>query len=184
MRVTLVHCDYDIPELLKDLAMPGMPLGLGYVAAVAERDGHKVTVIDAYAEGLKRERAIERILASQPDVLGLSCVTASVNYGMDIARAVRAQVPKIVFGGIHATFSPATFMDIADVVFRGESEESFPEYLSGKSLKDIGGVTYKDKQTGLTIHNPLRPLIGDLDSLPRPARHLFNLELPRYRLFR
>jgi hypothetical protein len=144
MRVTLIHCDYDIPEMLKDLAMPGMPLGLGYVAAVAERDGHKVTVIDAYAEGLNREKAINRILASQPDLLGLSCVTASVYYAMDIVKAVRDRIPKIVFGGIHATFVPATFMDDADVVFRGESEESFPEYLSGKSLKDIGGISYID----------------------------------------
>ncbi|HEY7913053.1 MAG TPA: radical SAM protein [Blastocatellia bacterium] len=184
MRVTLVHCDYDIPELLKDLAMPGMPLGLGYVAAVAERDGHKVTVIDAYAEGLKREQTIDRVLASQPDVLGLSCVTASVYYGMDVAKAVRDRVPKIVFGGIHATFSPTTFTDLADVIFRGEAEESFPEYLAGKSFNEIGGISYKDKETGRLRHNPLRPLISDLDSLPIPARHLFNLKLPRYRLFR
>jgi anaerobic magnesium-protoporphyrin IX monomethyl ester cyclase len=184
MRVTLIHCDYDIPELLKDLAMPGLPLGVGYVAAVAEREGHKVTVIDAYGEGLNRERSVDRILESQPDVLGLSCVTASVYYGMDVARMVRDRVPKIVFGGIHATFSPGTFIDSADVVFRGESEESFPEYLAGKPLGDIGGISYKDKDTGKTRHNPLRPLISDLDSLPWPARHLFKLTSPRYRLFR
>lgn len=184
MRVTLVHCDYDIPEMLKDLAMPGIPLGLAYVAAVAERDGHNVTVIDAYAESLPREKAVQRILASQPDVLGISCVTASIYYGLDIAHAVRDQIPQIVFGGIHATFSPDTFMDVADVVFRGEAEESFLEFLSGKSWNEIGGISYKDKGSGEARHNLLRPQIVNLDKLPLPARHLFNFESPRYKLFR
>jgi radical SAM superfamily enzyme YgiQ (UPF0313 family) len=170
--------------MLEDLAMPGMPLGLGYVAAVAERDGHKVTVIDAYAENLKREEVIERIMARQPDVLGISCVTASVYYGLDIARAIRDQVSQLVFGGIHATFAPDTFMDVADVVFRGEAEESFPEFLSGKCWNDIGGISYKDKKTGEVRHNILRPLLSDLDALPWPARHLFSFDSSRYKLFR
>lgn len=184
MRVTLVHCDYDIPERLKDLALPGIPLGLAYVAAVAERDGHKVTVIDGYAENTKRQEMIERVLASKPDVVGISCVTASVYYGMDIARAVRPFVSKLVFGGIHATFSPETFTDIADVVFKGESEESFPEYLSGKPLSEIGGISFLDRRVGAVRHNCPRPLIHDLDSLPLPARHLFDFGARRYKLFR
>lgn len=184
MRITLVHCDYDIPERLKDLAMPGIPLGLAYVAAVAERDGHEVTVIDAYAEGTKREQVIERVLASRPEVLGISCVTAAVAFGLDVARAVRSSVPKIVFGGIHATFSPETFTDMVDVVFKGESEESFPEYLSGKPLSEIGGISYYDKRVDAVRHNNIRPLIADLDSLPMPARHLFDFGARRYKLFR
>jgi radical SAM superfamily enzyme YgiQ (UPF0313 family) len=184
MHITLVHCDYDMPEMLKDLAMPGMPLGIGYVASVAERDGHQVTVIDAYAESLKREQVVERILAAQPDLLGISCVTASVYYGLDIAKAVRDRVPQIVFGGIHATFSPDTFIDVADAVFRGEAEESFPEFLGGKEWSQIGGLSYKDPQTGKVQHNMIRPLIADLDKLPLPARHLFDFGSRRYKLFR
>ena len=109
MRITLVHCDYDIPERLKDLALPGIPLGLAYVAAVAERDGHKVTVIDAYAESTKREQVIERVLASSPDVLGISCVTASVAFALDVVRGVRSSVPQIVIGGIHADVLAGNF---------------------------------------------------------------------------
>jgi radical SAM superfamily enzyme YgiQ (UPF0313 family) len=184
MQVTLVHCDYDIPEMLKDLAMPGIPMGLAYIAAVAERDGHKVTVIDAYAESLKSEEVAQRILASQPDVLGISCVTASVYFGLDVARAVRQQVPRIVFGGIHATFCPESFTEVADVVFRGEAEESFAEFLGGKNWAEIGGISYKEEETGEWRHNPLRPLISDLDQLPLPARHLFPTDHPRYKLFR
>ena len=184
MRVTLVHCDYDIPERLKDLAMPGIPLGLAYVAAVAERDGHQVTVIDAYADSSTREQTVERVRASKPDVLGIACVTASVYYALDVARALRADVPKIVFGGIHATFSPETFTDVADAVFRGEAEESFPEFLSGKPLGEIGGVSFMDKRVGAVRHNAIRPLIADLDQLPVPARHLFDFGSRRYKLFR
>lgn len=184
MKVTLVHCDYDIPERLKDLAMPGIPLGLAYVAAVAERAGHEVTVIDAYADSCSVPKTIERVLASQPDVLGIACVTASVYFALDVARAVRSRVPKIVFGGIHATFSPDTFKDVADAVFRGESEESFPEYLAGKPLSEIGGVSYTDKRVDAFRHNNIRPLIANLDSLPLPARHLFDFGSRRYKLFR
>ena len=184
MKVTLVHCDYDIPERLKDLAMPGIPLGLAYVAAVAERDGHDVTVIDAYADSSSVERTIQRVLASKPDVLGIACVTASVYFALDVARAVRAEVPKIVFGGIHATFSPDTFKEVADAVFRGEAEESFPEYLGGKPLSEIGGISYTDERIGAFRHNTIRPLIANLDSLPLPARHLFDFGSRRYKLFR
>lgn len=184
MRVTLVHCDYDIPEMLKDLAMPGIPLGLAYLAAMAERDGHKVTVIDAYADSLSREKCAEVILASAPDVVGFSCVTASVYYGKDVAQTVREHVPLVIFGGIHATFSPDTFLDIADVVFRGEAEYSFTEFLGSKPWDEIGGISYKDRETGEVRHNLMRTQIADLDALPLPARHHFNLSAPRYKLFR
>lgn len=182
MKITLIHSDYDIPEHLKDLAMPGLPLGVGYIAACLERDGHEVVVVDAHAEGLSREKTIDRIRTAKPDITGISCVTSGVNFARDVAKGIRPFSGQIVMGGIHPTFCPESVLDVCDVVVRGEGEETFPELISSSDLKEVKGISYQEN--GGIVHNPSRPLIEDLNTIPWPARHLFKLELPRYKLFR
>src|SRR5438552_17724025 len=55
-----------------------------------------------------------------------------------------------------------------DFVVRGECEETFRELVQGAPIEAIRGLSYKHKDK--VRHNPDRPLIADLDSIPLPDR--------------
>ena len=56
MRVLLIQPPYDLCDDDERQAMP--PLGLAYIAAVLERDGHEVRIIDCVAEDFQRLTAL------------------------------------------------------------------------------------------------------------------------------
>lgn len=182
MRVTLVNPDYPIPENLKYLGMPGIPLGLAYLASMLLGAGHQVAVVDGFGELLTIPQTIERVQETQPEVVGISCVTANVNWGIEIARALRSQA-QVFMGGVEPSNNPKWVVDACDVVVRGEGEYTILELLSGKDWRDIRGITYRDPQTGQIVQTPPRSMIEDLDALPLPARRLFPLDSKRYRMF-
>ena len=182
MRVTLVNPDYPIPENLKYLGMPGIPLGLGYIASMLLEAGHQVSVVDGFGELLSVPETIERVRETDPEVVGISCVTANVDWGKEIARALRPQA-RVFIGGVEPSIHPLWVVDECDVVVQGEGEHTVLELLSGKDWSDILGITYRDPQTGQIVQTPPRPQIEDLDALPLPARDLFPLHSKRYRMF-
>ena len=51
------------------------PLSLAYVAAIAERAGHRVQIIDSVAERLSLEATMKRISDYSPDILGFTMTT-------------------------------------------------------------------------------------------------------------
>jgi len=106
---------------------------------------------------------------------------------------IKENFPKIIviFGGPLATIRPALLLEEgrADIVVRYEGEYTMEElmdyyYHDKGSLEDIKGITYRD---GNEIkHNPDRPFIEDLDTLPLPDRDLlyepiktFDIQFPR-----
>ena len=48
------------------------PLNLAYLAAIAEKNGHVVQLIDGEAEGLTSSEIIDRIKEFSPDLIGLT----------------------------------------------------------------------------------------------------------------
>jgi anaerobic magnesium-protoporphyrin IX monomethyl ester cyclase len=93
----------------------------------------------------------------------------------------RARYDLILVGGVHANFYPQqSLTDFrADVVFRGESEESLREVLdrAAHGSRDFTGITgtwWADTH-GLHREAP-RPPAADIDRLAMPARHLLPLD--------
>ena len=169
------------------------PLGLGYLAAVMEADGHEVAIIDLGLDpNAPLERGVERVVAFGPNLVGFTAMTnnyRSVEETVDLLRR-RLQVP-VVVGGPHATLFPEIILShpgIAYVVC-GEGEETLRELTrtildagpnpSRDRLQSVRGLAFK--VNGRAVVNTPRPLIQDLDALPVPARHLFELE--RYPLY-
>lgn len=154
-------------------------LGLGYVAAVLEKDGHKVRFLDCTAEKIS-VKAIESILKSYdaPDFVGLTATTPLVNNARAIAAICKRLYPgvKVVLGGIHPSFMPDEVLgdENVDFVVRHEGEITMKELVAGKNPREIPGLSYKSR--GKIIHNPERPLIKNLDELPPPAYHLMPMK--------
>jgi radical SAM superfamily enzyme YgiQ (UPF0313 family) len=124
-------------------------------------------------------KEIEDVISKQsPDVVGISSMSTQYGPALNIAKIVKgldSDIP-VVFGGVHPTVLPEETIrnkDV-DIVVRSEGEYTFLDFVekveSGESLRDIPGITYKEKDK--IIHNPERPLIRNLDELPFPARHL------------
>lgn len=157
------------------------PLGLCYIAAIAEESGWEVRIIDAELEGLSYDDILARISAFQPDLIGLTATTPFFHSVVQITRVIkeRFSIP-IAVGGPHASLmKEGAFIDLFDYLFVGESENILPEFFSrfesGKSLDGLKGVMYRDAQ-GKVCFNGEAPRVQDLDEIPWPARHLIPLD--------
>ncbi|MEM1977003.1 MAG: radical SAM protein [Nitrososphaerota archaeon] len=164
------------------LGASGPPLGLAYLAAVAEEQGWKVRIIDGLTEGLSMQDIAGIIRSLQPEVAGITATTPAIYDAYEIARMVKEHSPNslVLLGGPHATFMAHEVLEecpYIDVVVRGEAEETLKEILErierGGDLSEVAGITYR---AGDRIkENPPRGLIDDLDSLPIPAYNLLPM---------
>lgn len=160
-------------------------LGLAYIAAVLERDGFEVEVIDAAAEDLGFDAIIERVRAFSPAVIGAGGQTPVSGRSLTIfARAKEEVSPDIVTvaGGPHFSFAESEALAECpqlDVVVRGEGEETMRRLCrriaAGEPLDDLRGITWRNDQ-GEAVRNLDRLPIPDIDSLPFPAWHLFPVD--------
>ncbi|HOZ46432.1 MAG TPA: radical SAM protein [Candidatus Hydrogenedentes bacterium] len=161
------------------------PLGVGYLAASLEPRGHTVTLIDAIALALNQDEAVDRILSARPDVIGISCVTKMAENAYAVIAALKARAPDIpvVFGGAHATSFVERVLDECpgiDFLVPGEGEITLADLVDrlaeGRDWGDLPGLVYREG--GGQVHcTPVPEPVRDLDTLPNPARHIYQSEL-------
>jgi radical SAM superfamily enzyme YgiQ (UPF0313 family) len=180
MRVTLCY-----PALL-----PGrkpkyglQPLGVLYIASVLREDGHDASVLDADVDGLTIEETVERILASRPDLVGLSLMTPQLMPALAVAAALKARRPAlpIVLGGAHIDSTEEDVFQMADcfdAAIYNEGEMPLKEICA--RMRDLGIANAADLRPALEgidnaiyrgadgriVKNPERPFLRDLDQLP------------------
>ncbi|MCL4460038.1 MAG: B12-binding domain-containing radical SAM protein [Chloroflexi bacterium] len=156
-------------------------LGLGYVAASLRQAGFAVEILDAYVKRLSCNALGPLLKQKNPDVVGVTFTTETRFEGFETIRTAKRSLPgaTIIAGGPHVTAAAEdTLLHIPelDIIVRGEAEETIVELARtlqyGMRLETIHGISYR--QDGQIRHNPNRPWIKDLDSLPFPARDLFD----------
>ena len=178
-----------------------MPIGHGYVAAVAAMDGHTVDVLDLNAErrgpvkGSTADyvrqveaRVVEKLTADRPDVIGLGGIITQYSWLRRIAalcKRVHPDVPILLGGGIASSMPEFMVRRLpADVVVQEEGEITFSEVLHRlerrASLEGVAGAAYRHQiRPGDwdVRNNGLRPSIQSrdrgLDALPWPLRALW-----------
>ncbi len=161
----------------------GIPIGLVYIAPIAQRRGHHVEILD-----LALEREAEALLQAKLqerhwDLAGFSCMTAEFEGAEIAARQVKAFDPGIrtIFGGQHPTIVTDEVLakDYCDYVCMGEGEETFSQLLetleAGGDSSAVTGLAYKD-ETGALVKNPPQAPIWEVDEIPLPAYELLDLE--------
>jgi len=157
-----------------------IPLGLCYLAAIAQKEGYDAKTIDLARDSFNK---VEKILKKEkPDFIGLSCWTDTRISTIEVAKLAKKINPnvKIIIGGSHATFFPEHMFKLAptDVVVLGEGEETLKEllnaYTNKKSFEKIKGIAYK--QNNKIIKTTARPLITNLDDIPFPIYNGLNLK--------
>lgn len=173
-----------IGPVIRNLYFNSPPLGLAYLAAVLEREGIPVRLLDAAVEGLRPEETVALIRGWEPDIVGITSTTNFFCNALDLAQSLKVAWPsvRILIGGPHVTSNARQVLahSCFDVGVVGEAEITLVELLRTLAdlgrLEDVPGLVFR--RNGRVIETGRRPLIQDLDALPMPARHL--LPLSRY----
>jgi len=164
------------------------PLGLAYLAAVSEGQGHEVRAYDGDVEDLALELVVDEF---DPQMVGITANTTQITAAWRDAALVKSiGDAAVVLGGPHPTTLPEESASKAfvDAVIRSEGEATWLELLEqldsgeeGPAISrispSIAGITYRASD-GKMISTPDRPPIPvqALNELARPAWHLFKLE--------
>jgi len=174
------------------------PLGIAYLAAVLEKQGYEVSLLDCIVEGydnseiydenihlgLKWDEIEKRVRIFAPDVVGISCLFSlmfpEALKVAEIVKDIETNI-RVVMGGAHPSSVPFQALDDKNVDFIviGEGEITILELM--RSIEQgnfeyagIDGLGYK--KDGIPRLNPKTKFIDDLDKIPFPARHLLPME--------
>ena len=167
------------------------PFFLGYTAAVLERDGFEVKVIDGVPLNLTQAEFIDRAIAVQPALILFEPATPAINAVSAVSKELAERTgAQIIFAGSHVTSLPKKTLEDyphVDFVMVGEYELAVLELA--RSLRDHRplagqrGLAWRGR-AGEICGGERAPEIDPVDQLPPPARHLFpayfNTDLSRY----
>ncbi len=152
------------------------PMGLAIIAAVLEKEGYPVTVVDAHALKLK---PADLPLVAGANAVGLTAMTPTIGAAIEIAQQLKRYHPRltIILGGAHATLLPEETLSSCpevDIIVRGEGERTIVELLQAlenkQPLENVSGISYR--RNGAVVNNGARLDNTDLDRLPFLAYHL------------
>lgn len=183
MRILIIN--YDNESLVQ-----WFPQGNAYIAATLLKYGHEVEIyaqdVHHYPESHLKQKLDNEVY----DVVGLSFIGGYYEYrkALKISEVINSSKnrPFFIIGGFGPSPAPHYFLKKtqADAIVRGEGENTIIDLLNHleekKDLKDVLGIAYRVGDE--TFVNPSRPLIEDIDSIPMPAYHLFDMN--HYRLLR
>lgn len=163
----------------------------GYAAAVLEKAGHRVEIVEGYLDNLSYENIKDRISAEKPDLLGVHMVyhwrTDTELFSL-LERVKQEKLTRYITAyGYYPTFNFEDILrgcDAIDSVIMGEPELLFVELadaLDGPGHPpEISGTARRDEGGNITMTRS-KP-IDDLDSLPFPVRTEASFRLPEVNL--
>lgn len=177
MKVLLVNPNYlNVYKYVSDEAtMVQPPLGLAYIAAILRKNNIDVKILDLAALNLSNQQAKKIIEKSNPDIIGITAATNTIEEAYDLINKLEIN-SKIVVGGPHTSILPErTLKECSrlDITVKGEGEYVMLEIAQNKSLSKIKGISYR-KNKKIITNKPRQP-IENLDELPFPARDLLPL---------
>ncbi|XXX78788.1 radical SAM protein [Sorangium sp. So ce134] len=161
-------------------------LGLAYVASALRAAGHEVALLDGKLDGLSVDAIVERIAATSPGLVGITCMTVEYAQAAAIAERIKARAPApIVVGGAHVNAVGAQALEECrafDFACIDEGEHLACELAAavgeGRPLDSIAGLAFR-RGAGI-VENRRRDYPPDYDALPFPAWDLFRVgdEIP------
>jgi radical SAM superfamily enzyme YgiQ (UPF0313 family) len=150
MKVALINPGVDA-SLMKE------NLGLAYLAACLEAEGHQTRIVDEVV-GQQVDDALDEF---RPDVIGITFMTMHALRAYALADRIRQDRGlTLIAGGAHPTALPEEALNHFDCVVRGESELTLPRVLAGGRIEGV-----------VEAECP-----ADLDALPLPKRDQLDLD--------
>lgn len=192
MRVLLLNPPYEKDKIfrksMKELGAVLPPLGLAYIAAVLEKDGHSVKIIDGPAlatiKGYNFFDLEKDICEFCPEIVGLSGLASQREYILKTVQTIKKVATKsvLILGGPLITATPDALLEFPEISYGvyGEADLTFSLLLKKlqkkKTLENTEGVIWREGKN-VTY---LKPKVNkELDQLPFPARHLLPMDIYR-----
>jgi anaerobic magnesium-protoporphyrin IX monomethyl ester cyclase len=162
---------------------PGFPVGVALIAAYLELKGIPVQILDLAMRKDWKEALRKNLESRFCAIVGVSLQIVQYDEALQIARFVKQISPstKIVFGGSFPSSAPQECIrnPEVDIVCCAEGEITMLHVVraleNGHSLDNVEGIVFK-KKDGQVVQTPPRAFIEDLDQMPLPAYHLFEME--------
>jgi len=181
-----------VPEIRLDSAPTCIPFWAGILAAIVEKKGGQVGILDLNALRMNHGGKLvpdkiisEEINSEKWDLVGIGGLTSTYSRIKHLSKIVRKYSPESVFvgGGGWSSYNPIEILELLpelDMICIGEGEETFSELYdeinNGRNdFEKINGLCLRD-QNNFKFTEP-RALISDLDSIPYPAYDLLELDI-------
>ncbi len=176
----------DMPTLrdeicFQDVIYTPFPIRLAQLAGVIRHQfkKHKLTVIDANAEGLSIEELKDRLPAA--DLLIIQSAAGIIREDYRVCTAMKEKHPKalaLMIETVVAPYFPERFLndfpDI-DIVIQGQPEQLIPDVITSlDDLSAVKGIAYRTPK-GIQLNEPAEISI-DLENMPFMAYDMFDME--------
>jgi radical SAM superfamily enzyme YgiQ (UPF0313 family) len=188
MKVLLINPLIQKAQWENDITSKWPPLGIAYIAAVLEKNGHQVKILERRLlagvkprtkEHLKKvdNLTIKQIKEFEPEIVGITASTPLIMDAYWTAKLVKGIDSSIivVIGGAHPTAEPIFCLEQCseiDIVCRGEGELTMLDLANKLPLDKIDGITFR--KNGQIVSTSNRQVWENLDEIPYPAYHLLD----------
>jgi len=147
-----------------------------------EKEGIETKVIDAVAEEYDSGKFVSVVSKEKPDICFIETSPPTINEDLRNAKLLKESVNgEIFFFGPHVTTFHWQIMEenhFLTGIIRGEFEYTIRDIALQRPYQEILGLIFRKKiSPDEIIANKDRPLIENLDDLPFPAWHQFDLSI-------
>lgn len=175
-------------RIITEIIRASFPFSLGHLAGYLLHNGNfPVQIIDEQITPLS-DADIEALISGMegPKIIGITTLTATCSRAYELSDRIK-QIDAnatVILGGVHVSVMPEEGLGRkgVDIVVRGEGEITLSEIVKcifdGTDYYGVQGISFK--RNGSFVHNPDRPLIKDLNTLPLFPYHLFEKDFERY----
>ncbi len=171
-----------------------MNLGILKIAAVLEKAGYPVEVLDFSGIENYEEAVKDHCRTTEARIFGITSTTPQMPAAYKVAQAIRRELPmaRIILGGPHATLVQTAYAreakekidgraakamrsleEVFDIIVSGDGEEAIFEALRDNPPKLVDA---NSRTSPLFLNNQ------KLEDLPFPARHLIDVESYHYHI--
>ena len=161
-----------------------LPQSLPCLAAVLKKDGINVKVIDCSPVKMGWQSLRNLLKEQKPDVVGVGdSESLYAHEAVRVLHIAKEAIPGVItiVGGAHFSnlVEDSLLNYPIDFIVKGEGENTLLELIKElkqprPNFKKIKGIAYKESDR--ILHNPPRPLIENLDTLPLPAYELMPMQ--------
>jgi len=158
------------------------PNDLIIMAAIFDRAGHKVLVLDAPGEEVSPDKFRRRIKVFNPRLLLVSTTLPTMEEDLALAARLKQEIPGlrvVAKGGPFFVAAEETLKHypVLDAVIRHEYDFVCRDLARGLEPGKIAGLSFR--RGSQLVHNPDRDCRENLDELPLPARQYLDNRLYR-----
>jgi anaerobic magnesium-protoporphyrin IX monomethyl ester cyclase len=160
------------------------PIYEAYAAAILEKGGHNIRILDCQSPNLSLEQIAEEIRKFDPEIIVSRICLPSYAHDLKMMAQLKERFREVFmvgWGGTCKVF-PEDVLEKGhlDLVIREvELECALPDLVikfEKRSLNQVLGASFRS-ESGI-VHNSDRPFNKNLDVIPLPAYHL--LEMSKY----